>query len=340
MAQHPAFRAEDFDRRRKQRLVGIAQETDNVGSIARRVGPKLLFGDLAYGSPSNGTAESISGLKAADLSGFYAEHYGPADSVLILAGDLTRAEAEKLARENFGSWTGKAAAVADTFTAPAPPTTHVVIVDKPGAPQTALSAYGLGVAESSPDAEALSLLNYTLGGSFGSRINMNLREVHGYTYGAHSWFESYRDGGLFNAGALVRTNVTAEAVKEMMNEIRKFPTTPSTAEELAAAREASVRSLPGLFETTSAIASAMQGIFIFNRPLDYYRTLPAKYDALTADDIARAAKQYLHPDQLIIVAAGDRAKIEPTLKEAGLGPVEVRDIDGNLVAPEAQPTTH
>ena len=340
VAQHPAFRTEDFERERKQLLVSIAQETDNVGSMARRVGPKLLFGDLAYGAPSSGTAESIGALKAGDLASFYADHYGPADSVLILAGDVTRTEAEKLARENFGNWTGKAAAISDKFTPPAPPTTHVVIIDKPGAPQTALSAYGLGVSEATPDVEALSLLNYTLGGSFASRINMNLREVHGYTYGARSSFERYHDGGLFYAGGLVRTNITADAAKEMMKEIRNFQTSPSTPEELAAAREASIRSLPGLFETTYAVAGAMQRLFIFNRPLDYYRTLPAKYDALKADDIARVAKQYLHPDQLIIVAAGDRAKIEPPLKAAGLGPIEIRDINGNLVAPEAQPATH
>jgi zinc protease len=207
----------------------------------------------------------------------------------------------------------------------------VVIVDKPGAPQSALYALGAGVAENSPDVELLQMLNYTLGGSFASRINMNLREEHGYTYGASSGFPHYRDGGLFSANALVRTDVTAPAAKEMLGEIRKFLTAPSTPAELAAAREASVRSLPGKFETDNAIAGAVQSLFVYNRPLDYFAKLPAKYDAITADEIARAAKQYLHPDQLIIITVGDRAKIEPTLKDADLGPVEVRDINGNLV---------
>jgi zinc protease len=163
---------------------------------------------------------------------------------------------------------------------------------------------------------------------------MNLREVHGYTYGARSGFMEYLDGGQFFAGALVRTDVTAPAAKEMMSEIRNFPKNPSTSEELAAAKEASIRSLPGRFETTSAIAGAMSNIFVFNRPLDYYANLPAKYEAVTEEDIARVAQQYLHPDQLVIVTAGDRAKIEPGLKDAGLGPVEVRDIGGKLVAEE------
>ena len=174
-------------------------------------------------------------------------------------------------------------------------------------------------------------MNYTLGGSFGSRINMNLREVHGYTYGARSNFTQYRDGGSFQAGGLVRTDVTAPAAKELMGELQKFVTKPSSAEELAAAKEASVRSLPGRFETTSEVVRAINSIFLYDRPLAYYANLPMKYQAVTEADIARVAQAYLHPDQLVIVTAGDRAKIEPTLKDAGLGPVEVRDISGALV---------
>ena len=331
VAEHPAFRAEDVERRRKQRLVHIAQETDSVQSIAFRVGPKLLFGDTPYGMTTNGTTESVTALTPAEISGFYADHYGPADSVLVVAGDITRAEAEKLAGKYLGGWTGHATAAPPAPPAPAPPSTHVVIVDKPGAPQTALAAFGLGIPASSQDINSLDVLNYSLGGSFGSRINMNLREVHGYTYGAFSSFMKYHDGGDFYSGALVRTDATGPAAKELMTEIRNFVAKPSTPEELAAAKEASIRSLPGQFETTAATAHAVDGIFLFNRPLDYYANLPSKYEAVTQDDIARAAQQYLHPDQLILIAAGDRAKIEPALKDANLGPVEVRDIEGKLI---------
>ena len=331
VAEHPAFRAEDVDRRRKQRLVRIGQETDNVQSMASRVAPKLLFGDTPYGTAASGTAQSVTALTPAEISGFYTDHYGPGDSALVLAGDLTRAEAEKLAKQYFGGWSGHTMAVADAPPAPAPPSTHVVIVDKPGAPQTSIEALGLGVPATSPDVETLNLLNYSLGGSFGSRINMNLREAHGYTYGASSGFQSYRDGGEFFAGSLVRTDVTGPAAKEMMNEIRNFPKNPSTAEELAAAKQAMIRSLPGKFETTAAMAHAVDDIFTYDRPLDYYAKLPAKYEAVTQADIARVAQQYLRPDQLVLVTAGDRAKIEPALKDAGIGPVEVRDINGDLV---------
>jgi zinc protease len=116
-----------------------------------------------------------------------------------------------------------------------------------------------------------------------------------------------------------------------MYEIKRFPTTPPTEDELTAAKDARIQSLPGLFETDGAIAGSIGGIFLYNRPLDYFATLPAKYRAVTAADVERVAKQDIHPDQLIIVAAGDRAKIEPQLKETNLGPVEVRDINGKLV---------
>jgi zinc protease len=331
VAEHPAFRPEDVERDRKQRLLRIAQEADNAGSMAMRVGPKLVFGDQPYGLSSNGTTESITALTPADITRFYADHYGPQDSALLLVGDVTRAEAEELARKYFGKWNSHAATEASIPPPPAPQPTRTVIVDKPGAPQTALYVFGLGVAKGSPDEDVLNMMNYTLGASFASRINMNLREVHGYTYGARSSFQEYRAGGEFFAGALVRTDVTAAAAKELMAEIRNFPSKPSTTEELAAAKEASIRSLPGRFETTSAMANAIQDLFLYNRPLDYYAKLPARYQAVTEADVARVAQQYLHPDQLLIVAAGDRTKIEPGLKDAGLGPVEVRDMAGQLV---------
>jgi zinc protease len=330
VAEHPGFRDADVDRRKKQRLVRISQETDNVGQMAQRVGPRLVFGDEPYGLPSSGTKESVSGLTAEDIKGFYAKHYGPKDSALVLVGDVSRAEAEKLAKQYFGGWTGEAAAEPTIPQAKTPEATKVVIVDKPGAPQTALFAFGVGVPDGSPDSHVLDVLNYTLGASFASRINMNLREVHGYTYGARSQFVKYREGGEFFAGGLVRTDVTAPAAKEMMSEIRGFITKPSTEEELAGAKEASERSLPGRFETGAATAGALAGIFLYNRPLDYYAQLPSKYEAVTDADVARAAKEYLHPDQLVIVTAGDRSKIEPGLKDAQLGPVEVRTVGGEL----------
>jgi zinc protease len=331
VVEHPAFRQEDVDRRKKQRLVRIAQETDAVQAMAQRVGPKLMFGDSPYGQSASGTRESVEPLTRDDLMGFYKSHYGPADSALVLAGDITPAEARQVAEQYFGKWAGTASEAVTLPLAPEMQTTHVVIVDKPGAPQTMLMAFGLGLPANSPELPTLQVMNYTLGGSFASRINMNLREVHGYTYGASSRFAGYRAGGEFMAGGLVRTDVTAPAAKELMKEITQFPSNPSTEAELNASKDALVQSLPGQFETTFAATAAMQSIFLYDRSLDYYATLPDRYRAVTAEDVARIAKEDLHPNALVIVAAGDRAKIEPSLKDAGLGPVEVRDINGDLV---------
>jgi zinc protease len=331
---HPAFKAEDLDRLRQRRLIGIQQETDNVSQMVNRVGPKLLYGDTPYGASGTGTTESVTGLTRDDVMSFYAGHYGPADSALVLVGDVTVAEAKKLAEEYFGKWTGTASAAVTLPAAPSVAATHVVIVDKPGAPQTALEAFGVGVPANSPDLQTLQVMNYVLGGSFASRINMNLREVHGYTYGANSFYQSYRVGGPFVAGGLVKTDVTGPAATQLMYEIKRFPTAPPTEAELNEAKVARVQSLPGQFETTGAIAGSMTSIFLYDRPLDYYAKLPAKYAAVTAADVERVAKEDVHPDQLIIVAAGDRAKIEPGLKEANLGPIEVRDINGKLVTDE------
>ncbi len=331
VVEHPAFRPEDLDRRKKQRLVRIAQETDSVQAMALRVGPKLVFGDSPYGQSISGTQESVQALTREDMTGFYKSHYGPADSALLLAGDITPAEARRVAEQYFGKWSGTASEAVTLPPAPEMQPTHVVIVDKPGAPQTMLMAFGLGVPANSPELPTLQVMNYTLGGSFASRINMNLREEHGYTYGASSGFRGYRAGGQFVAGGLVRTDVTAPAAKELMGEITRFPTQLPSETELNASKDALVQSLPGEFETTFSATGAMQSIFLYDRPLDYYAKLPEKYRSVTAEDIAKVAKEDLHPNELIIVAAGDRTKIEPGLKDAGLGPVEVRDINGDLV---------
>jgi zinc protease len=331
VVQHPAFNPDDLDRLRKQRLIGIQQETDNVSAMANRIGPKLVYGDTPYGTSPTGTIDSVTGITRDDVTGFYASHFAPSDSALILVGDVSLAEAHHLADEYFGKWSGKPAPRVTIPPASELPPTHIVIVDKPGAPQTALFAYGTGVPVSSPDLQALQVMNYTLGGAFASRINMNLREVHGYTYGARSEYAFYRDGGPFLAGGLVRTNVTGDAAKQLMSEISRFPTNPSTDTEINEAKQARIQSLPGAFETTYSIAGSFGSLFLNNRPLDYFAMLPTKYQAVTAADVARVAKEDLHPDHLIIVAAGDRAKIEKELKDANLGPVEIRDINGTLV---------
>jgi zinc protease len=331
VVQHPAFNPDDLDRVRKQRLVGIAQETDSAIATARRVGPRLLYGDQPYGESPIGTLESVRSLTRDDVTSFYAGHYGSADSALILSGDVSLEEAKRLAEHYFGAWAGTASADVTLPPAPTPPTLRIALVDKPGAPQTALVVYGLGVPITTPDLQVLQVMNYTLGGAFASRINMNLREVHGFTYGANSLFSTYRDGGPFLAGGLFKTDVTAPATQQLMLELKRIQSEPPTEAEVKEAKIARVQSLPGQFETSNATASAMASIFLYKRPLDYYATLPAAYLAVTPNAVERVAKTDIHPDHLIIVAVGDRAKIEPSLKELNLAPIELVDPTGNPI---------
>ena len=329
--EHPAFNQDDFDRVKKQRIVGISQQADSVQAIAGLVGPMLLYGNQPYGMAAGGTAESVKGLTHDDVTAFYAAHYGPADSAISLAGDISELEAKRLTEKYFGSWTSAASSGVKIPAPPAAPTRKIVIIDKPGSPQTALFAYGFGLPNTTPDLQALQIMNYTLGGSFGSRINMNLREEHGYTYGANSSYAFYQQGGNFVAGGLVKTNITGEAAKELMYEIQRFPTTPPTAAELKSAKDARIQSIPAQFESTAATAAAAAALWVNNRPLDYFSTLPDKYKSVTAADVTRVAKDDVHPDNLIILAVGDRSVIEPGLKADNLGPIEIRTPTGELV---------
>ena len=330
VVEHPGFRDTDIDRIRKQRVLGIQQEADSVSAIAARVGPHLLYGDQPYGYTASGTTASLEGITRDELKGFWESHYGPADSALVFAGDIKESEARELAEKHFGNWSGKASGEVTLPPPPPPPTTRLVIVDKPGSPQTALSAIDLGVARTIPDFEAIQEMNYTLGGSFASRINMNLREEHGYTYGARSTFNAYREGGPFTAGALVKTDVTAPATKELLLELNRILTEPANPAELKMAKDSLSQSIPAAFETTAATAGTMSSIFVYNRPLDYYAKLPAAYMAVTPEEVQRVAKMTVHPNRFIILAVGDKSKIETPLKELNIAPIEYADPLGNM----------
>jgi zinc protease len=329
---HPAFKAEEVERIRKQRLVAIQQEGDQPVATVLRVGRKTLYGDHPYGYRDIGTTSSVKAITRDELQQFWSEHYAPGNAALFLAGDVTEAAARRLAEKDFGGWiaTGGTRA-AQIPRAPAAPARRIVIVDKPGSPQTALIAFGLGVPRSTPDYPALNVLNSIMGGLFSSRINMNLREKNGFTYGAFSEFFFNRGVGPFLAGALVRTDVTGPAARELFVELNRMRTDPATVDELRLSKDNALRSLPGSFETATATAELMSEIFTYGLPVDYYQTLPLKYAAVTAAEVKEAAQEHVHPENLIVVAVGDRAKIQPQLEMLNLGPIELRDESGDLL---------
>jgi zinc protease len=188
-----------------------------------------------------------------------------------------------------------------------------------------------GPARSTPDYAGLEIMNTDLGGLFSSRINMNLREEHGYTYGAFSQFVYRRYGGAIIAGAAVRTDATAPAVAETFKEIRKMMDSRMTPAELDLSRDAESRSLPGFFESSGETSGAFANIFIYDLPPDYYQKLPGRFSAVTAEQAQALASKYLKPDQMIVVCVGDRAKIEGDLKKLNLGAMEIRDATGKVI---------
>jgi zinc protease len=332
VVQHPRFQPEEVERVREERLAAIVQEADNPVSTVLRVGQRIVYGDAPYAYPSTGTTESVKAIKTEDISKFWSSHYAPQDASLVLSGDITREQAQELAKRYFDSWSNAAAGGPPSIPSkPEMVKRRLVIVDKPGAPQTALFAFGVGLPRNAPDYAAADVMNNILGGLFSSRINMNLRERNGFTYGAFSFYEFHRGAGPFMAGALVRTDVTAPAAKELFKELHAITVDPPNASEVTLGKNFSLESLSGRFETASSTAGLVGDLFVYNLPVDYYRRLPNEYDSLTSAEVSAAARKEVHPDQMVIVAVGDRAKIQPGLEELGFGPVELRDSFGNLM---------
>jgi zinc protease len=320
--EHPAFPSSDLERIRANRLTSLLQQQDNPIQLALRAGELNLFGAAnPYGYDALGTAASLHAITRDEIAAFHDAHYGPRTSLLELTGDVTPPEARKLAEETLGRWTSNAVLVTPPQP-PAPPERKILLIDKPGSPQTALLAFGVGLPRNSPDYAAATVMNTMLGGLFSSRINMNLREEHGYTYGAFSFFRYYRGTGPFIAGAQVRSDVTAPAVEQLFKELDGIHTKPLTDAELRLAKDSIIRSLPGDFESAGSVNEHLADLWLFNLPQDYYAKLPAQISGVTSADAQAAAAKYIHPDNLLVIAVGDKSKIESGLKDLKLGPVE------------------
>jgi len=246
---------------------------------------------------------------------------------LILAGDLTAEQARTLAEENFGSWRG-------TGTNPpplAPPTPspeRVFMVDQPGAGQSTVLLAQPGVRRADPDLPKLMVMNTVLGDGFNGRINLNLRERHGYSYGAYSSLSTGRDFGLITLETNTQTEVTGAAIQQLLAEVAAIREAPVSPEELAVAKDSMRRSLPVSFITSSDVASSVGELFIYDLPPDYYQRLPAEIADIDAADVQAVAQAHLHPDQIKIIAVGDRAQLDPQFAEAALGPIAYRTSDG------------
>jgi len=332
---HPRFDPKEIERVRKLRETDILQINDDPEQLAIGVLHKMIFGPAhPYGYRSEGTISATHATTRDELVEMWQRGYGPGNAALVLSGDLNAEEARNLAEKYFGNWSG-AASRRQPPAVQNKPARAVYIVDKPGAPQTFVLVGTPGVARSTADYVPLEVMNNVLGGLYSSRINVNVREEHGYSYGAFSFFIYDRVAGLFAAGGGMRTDSTGPAIQEIMKEMEKIRSSPPTPEELQLAKGAFSQSLAGRFESSEQTANTVGDLFIYDLPLDYYEQLPSTISAVTSDDVRRMAEKYIHPESAVVVGAGDRSKIEEQLKRLSIGAVEVRDYEGNPVSAKA-----
>jgi len=328
---NPAFPAEEIERVRKSRLASLVQIKEDPDEVANRIAVLAINGpNDPFGQPALGTEASVTALKQGELKGFWSEHMKPNNAGLIVSGDIGKEQLRTLLDKVFANWQSAPAAppikpVALTSSA------RVIIVDKPGAPQTQLRLALPGVPRSTPEYESIEAMNGIFGGNFSSRINLNLREDKGYTYGAFSSFSFLRGRGFFMAYAPVRSDVTGAALREIFREIGRMTETPVSADELRLAKKALLAQLPSSLETNGGTASLLAELYQYDLPLDYYTGFSTKVFGVTETAVQDAAKKYLLAKAAIVVAVGDRAKIEPELRKLNLGQIEFQDAEGNAV---------
>lgn len=327
-ARSPSFRQADVDRVRNNLIVSLRQQRDEKVETAHKVMWRELYGPAhPYGHSPLGTEDALGRISGKELKQFHSRTFSPGNAALILTGDLTQAQARELAQEAFGDWKGKASAQVE-LPAPSPGGERVLIVDKPGSPQTALLVAQVGIPRLDPDYEKLLVVNQALGGLFSSRLNQNLRQTKGYIYGLESSQLLNRGPAPYRVSTMVDAQFTGDAVTEILQEVRSIKESGITPEEIRLSKDSLSQSLPALFQTSSAVASTVAGLDLFGLPQDYYLGRADRVAAFSVEEVGAVARKVLLPDSMKIIAVGDRAMIEPQLRELNLGPIGYRNPDG------------
>lgn len=330
VALRPDFPPAEMERVRKRALTALLEARAVPGQVAAYALTQAVFGQHRYGFPASGTAAALSALRAEDLRAFHTRHYRPGNAYLVVVGDVTPA-ALPLLEKAFGGWPRGDAPAPRLETPPQVKGRRIVLIDKPGAAQSVLRIGRVGPARAKADYAALQVMNTLLGGSFTSRLNDNLREQHGYAYGAGSSFGYRLVGGVFTAAADVQTQSTAEALTEMVKELQRIAT-PATAAELERARNYLALGYAEDFETNAQVAGKIAEQILYALPDDVYTAFVPKALAVSADDIVRAAAATDVANSVVVVV-GDRKTIEPRLRALNAGEVQIRTVDDVLGRP-------
>ncbi len=329
VALRPTFATADLERVRTELLTSFIAQRDAPPAVATRAFAHVVFGPQhRYGTSVAGTTPTVKAITVQDLKDAHARIVHPGQAVLIVVGDVTADAVVPKLEQAFGAWKGAGSAPQAVTVPAAPPSAprEIVLVDKPGSAQSQIRIGAVGVGRATPDHAAIEVMNTILGGSFTSRLNTNLREVHGYAYGANSRFDMRRVQGAFVAGASVQTDKTSESVQEFFNEFRRM-LAPTPADDLAKAKNYVALGYPSEFETTRDIAGQLEELFVYSLPDDEPATFVPRVSALTTADIDAAAKKYITPTRFVVVVVGDRAAVEPGLKALNIGAVRVVSLD-------------
>jgi len=330
--RNPGFRAADLERDRALQLSGLQQSLSDPNDMAQRSFTYLLYGpDHAYGTALANRAATLKAFTREDVIAFHQSWIRPDNAVIYAAGDTQLPVLVAALEKAFGGWQSPARAKGTKTLDPVPLATapRIVLIDKPGASQSVIQVGQIVGSGMDPHDFELGALNDVLGGSFTARLNMNLREGKGWTYGANSYVADARGPQVLGIATSIQTDKTADALSEIDKEIRGLRRDkPATAEELALLAKGQVLALPGQFETNQAMVGYLQQVNRFGRPYDYITSLPSRYAALRPETITAAANADLHPDAMTWVVVGDLAKIEVPIRALGWPGVEIWDAEG------------
>lgn len=337
LALRPTFKAADVARERDLRLAQIIQQRDQPNATASLAFNAITFpAGHPYHRPANGDSSSTARLDSVAVRRFYQRLFRPDQAEFVITGDITLADAKRELAARFGRW------VPDRMARPRPPVVptaeppsrrSVYLVDKPDAAQSVIMIGAPGVPRSNPDYAAIEVMNTILGGSFSSRLNQNLRETKGYSYGAGSGFAWRPLPGPFVARSAVRSDVTDSSLVEFFKELNAIRDAPVSEVELDRARNYIALALPGQFETTGQMANQIGELLDFGLPTSWYTAYLRQVGAVTAADVQRVARRYIDPARVHVVVVGDVAKIRAGIEALDLGPISLRGPDGSALAP-------
>jgi predicted Zn-dependent peptidase len=338
MVTQPSFLDEEVERERKSRLQALKQQRDQPTVVANQVFQRVVYGeDHPYGRPLMGTQESVTGIKRDELAAFHDRYYVPNGATLIAVGDITEKDLMPRLESAFGAWkpAKEAGVAAAAPPRPASKPLGVYLIDKPGAAQSEVRIGQPGAARTTtPDYYALQVLNMLLGGQFTSRVNLNLRERHGFTYGARTSWSFRRGEGPFSASAGVFTAKTDSSVTEFLRELKDLRGPRSaTKEETEMAKNGLIRSYPRRLETNDGVAGVLSELAFYGLSESEITNYNQRIAEVTPEEVTRVAKKYIVPESLAVVIVGDVAKIRPGMEALAVGPIKVLDADGKEVTP-------